>query len=538
CPPARWPSPRSVQLSHGYIFYAYEAGDYVKKRCSDERYTKSGGWGCRGLSRRRRKPGPRKRQIRPASSRQKKVSVTTVVGPSRGEAGDTTEGGGGGHDLSGGLPMMERDMRGAIVAVWLAWGVRIDAAKEKLRQEERWLKAAHRTEIKKLGRFISVESSGRNGETRITPEILEYVAKEAALREYGNADMAERIRGEALQARTKHVAERRDVVRRRRPLLEAALRQQQVAELFLVRGSAEKIESKLVRARDEAVRLLQLHLSRARRLVLAGLAARATSCRNRQIPILLEADLLKLGKVLLLAQDTANDSIARALRTPEGERGRGVHANVARADTDTDTAIAQAIDCLWCGPAPMNRRQRRQCPVPGRSPQRCNNFRNPENLRPYARPVSSPEAAAHHGEFLQQPRSHVSVTGRNASPSNRSCLNACGDSESHTRVSRFAAGRSTSVSPFGNAVECTDAVVAVGIPGTASGLDLFRSPKDQLFDGKHRLLIRGGSGFTAPHSHFCSWECAGRWNAAFSPAQTRHERGLKIDLAAGRIIRK
>ena len=39
-----------------------------------------------------------------------------------------------------------------------------------------------------------------------------------------------------------------------------------------------------------------------------------------------------------------------------------------------------------------------------------------------------------------------------------------------------------------------------------------------------------------PESYFCSWECARSWNARFSPAQARYERGLKIDVAAGRLV--
>lgn len=64
----------------------------------------------------------------------------------------------GGGDIGGdrvvgcpsGLSILERDVRGAMVAVWLAWGVRIDAAREELRREERWLDAVHRTEIAKV----------------------------------------------------------------------------------------------------------------------------------------------------------------------------------------------------------------------------------------------------------------------------------------------------------------------------------------------------------------------------------------------------
>lgn len=39
-----------------------------------------------------------------------------------------------------------------------------------------------------------------------------------------------------------------------------------------------------------------------------------------------------------------------------------------------------------------------------------------------------------------------------------------------------------------------------------------------------------------PEAFFCSWECARRWNSRFSPVQARHERGLRIDVAAGRLV--
>lgn len=39
-----------------------------------------------------------------------------------------------------------------------------------------------------------------------------------------------------------------------------------------------------------------------------------------------------------------------------------------------------------------------------------------------------------------------------------------------------------------------------------------------------------------PEAFFCSWECASRWNLRFSPVQARHERGLRIDVAAGRLV--
>lgn len=39
-----------------------------------------------------------------------------------------------------------------------------------------------------------------------------------------------------------------------------------------------------------------------------------------------------------------------------------------------------------------------------------------------------------------------------------------------------------------------------------------------------------------PEVYFCSWKCAGKWNSRYSPIQTRHERGIRIDIAAGRVV--
>lgn len=70
--------------------------------------------------------------------------------------------GSGGVDCSDGLPILERDMRGAMIAVWLAWGVRIDATRERFKIEEGRLVGVHRAETAKVTyRTAARVSSGR-----------------------------------------------------------------------------------------------------------------------------------------------------------------------------------------------------------------------------------------------------------------------------------------------------------------------------------------------------------------------------------------
>lgn len=349
---------------------------------------------------------------------------------------------------------------------------------------------------------------------------------------------------------------------------------------------------------------------------------------------MLKADLLKLGKVLLLAQDTANDSIERALQVPGSGSGRGVCADIKgrvkttpstcclapsraeevddgpssvqgdhtsssspfcnkirngaenendvegdnreiegppqgrhnartaksaswraglphnRLSNDAYTPTAPATDCLWCSPASPERRRRCQGPVTEKPPQRRSNRANSEYRRPYVRPPPKIATAAQHHELSQQRHDRLPSNGRLSASRDHFCHHDCDcdNGGSHAQVSelgREGAGRSTAgaqlrapLSPPGNPVENLERA-SPDVPGTTSGRDDFCSPpKEVLFDGENRLFIQGGHGFTAPHSFFCSWECAGKWNARFSPAQTRHERGLKIDIAAGRIVPK
>lgn len=57
------------------------------------------------------------------------------------------------------------------------------------------------THLCQLGRFILTGSCGGNGNSGLTPEVLEFVAKEAAQRESGDGARADLVKGEALKAR-------------------------------------------------------------------------------------------------------------------------------------------------------------------------------------------------------------------------------------------------------------------------------------------------------------------------------------------------
>lgn len=181
---ARWPTRESVESSSGYIFYARKAGDYP-----DGTVIGSGSPGRHQRRRRRRRElrretdreeiqqkccsqSPHNRQFKNGlhdevgtEEADDKLSCNIDGGQSSSHdcrspgrhapttaenSGAGTIRGDGGAGCSNGLSILERDVRGAMVAVWLAWGVRIDAAREEQRSEERWLEAVHRTEMAKV----------------------------------------------------------------------------------------------------------------------------------------------------------------------------------------------------------------------------------------------------------------------------------------------------------------------------------------------------------------------------------------------------
>lgn len=189
--PTRWPSRQSVESSSGYMFFARLAGDYPDGIVPGLTTPRSRQWRRRRTRPRRQRRSlklrrqtdemeQRQQELRSQSSHKRAVTKgfsdevgkeaggperrnqdeehasSTYRAPGRdARPAERTSGSGGisgvgGVNFSKALSSLERDMKGAMVAVWLAWGVRIDAAREKLRREERWLDAVHRTERAKV----------------------------------------------------------------------------------------------------------------------------------------------------------------------------------------------------------------------------------------------------------------------------------------------------------------------------------------------------------------------------------------------------
>ncbi|CAM9317080.1 unnamed protein product [Ectocarpus fasciculatus] len=534
CSPSRWPTPQSVRSSSGYLFYAREAGD-SPGGSSPERTPIEGRnqrSPRRGRGRRWRRRQPSNRQNRgqdwpahsfpqeggatPPKTARERGSQHCFSGPNRGWNVSNSA---GGNNLSNGLPVLVGDIRGAMVAVWLAWGVRIDAARETLRRQERRLQAIHRAEVAKLERSTHPKAcTGDNGPNRITPRVLDCIVREAALRQIGESELANGVRREALQASEQDSVRRKYAWRYRRPMLESGRRQRQGAELLALRNAAESLEAQLVRARDEAVRLLQLHLSRAQRIISSGVARTAEIRRRRPVgasPVLREADLVKLGNVLLHAQETASCSIGRALQTNGDESASasskmlddGVHGNAYRS-TLADTAAR----CLWCNAATADT---------GKLLHPFGNGAGFQATMTYNRIRTSTTTARHHCEVLQQPQRRLARDIQYRTSSRH---------RPHHHKPREDDGIEQGSGMHGSCDQTP--------PNLAAALEHSSSPDKPLSAREHVLLEQDGGDDTTPGAPFCSWGCARKWNDRFSPLQTRHERGLRIDIAAGRVVRR
>eukprot|EP00752_Nemacystus_decipiens_P013016 g11514.t2 len=228
-------------------------------------------------------------------------SVESSAGPGRKAptTGDLNRGGAtggdGGVECSNGLSILEKDMRGAMVAVWLAWGVRIDAAREELLQEERWLEAVHRTEIAQVRSNLTrqYERSTHHG---ITPEVLECVVQDATLRELGELERANCVRMKAMRARQN------------------------------LPGPATTLYGCSSCTSPEQSAWCSTGPSTPR--------------RETGSLVLRQSHLLKLGEVLLLAQETANRSIERALRRRRDETDGVKVAGIT---------VQDVVDTATCG---------------------------------------------------------------------------------------------------------------------------------------------------------------------------------------------
>ncbi|CAM9939259.1 unnamed protein product, partial [Ectocarpus sp. 8 AP-2014] len=523
CSPSRWPTPQSVRSSSGYLFFACEAGDSPggssPERASVEGRNQRSPRRGRQRRQRRRRRQPSNRQNReqdwPRSNQGTKVRRTENTGsqqcPSDPNRGRNVPNNSGGNNLRSGLPVLVGDIRGAMVAVWLAWGVRIDAVREKLRRQERRLQAIHRAEVAKLERSTYAEAcTGDNALDRITPQVLDCIVREAALRQIGESEGANGVRREALQARKQDSVRRKYAWRYRRPMLESGLRERQAAGLLAFRNAAESLEAQLVRARDETVRLLQLHLSRAQRIVASGVARTAglqTGCPVGASPVLREADFVKLGNVLLHAQETASCSIERALQTDRDQSASAV-SNIlddeVHGNACGDTRAVTAARCLWCNAASAGT---------GTLFRRYGNAGGIQATRPYNRTRTT--TARHHCEDLQQPHRRLARDIQYLTPSHNRLHNH--KQRKDTKIeegpgTRRSCYQAPPPSPMEN-ISSSPAAALEHSPSPNKPLD---AREDVLFD-------QDGGDYTTPGAPFCSWGCARKWNDRFSPLQTRHE---------------
>lgn len=232
-------------------------------------------------------------------------------------------------------------------------------------------------------------------------------------------------------------------------------------------------------------------------------------------PVLREADLVKLGNVLLHAQETASSSIGRALQTNGDESAStsskmlddGVHGNAYRS-TLADTAAR----CLWCNAATADT---------GKLLHPFGNGAGSQATMTYNRIRTSTTTARHHCEVLQQPQRRLARDIQYRTSSRH-------------RPHHHKPRKDTDIEQGPGTHGSCDQTP----PILAAALEHSSSPDKPLGAREHALLEQDGGDDTTPGAPFCSWGCARKWNDRFSPLQTRHERGLRIDIAAGRVVRR
>lgn len=236
-------------------------------------------------------------------------------------------------------------------------------------------------------------------------------------------------------------------------------------------------------------------------------------------PVLREADLVKLGNVLLHAQETASCSIERALQT-NGDESASALSNVLDDGVNRNAyrspLAATASCCLWCNAAPADT---------GTPLHRYGNVASTQATKPYNRMRTTTTSARHHYEDRQQPHRRLARDTQYPTPSqhrphhNKPRKDIDKERGPGTR-------ESCDQTPFPSPLENISSSQAAGVEHSSS-------PNKPLGASEHVLLDQDGGDYTTPDALFCSWGCARKWNDRFSPLQTRHERGLRIDIAAG-----
>ena len=195
--------------------------------------------------------------------------------------------------------------------------------------------------------------------------------------------------------------------------------------------------------------------------------------------------------------------------------------------------------CLWCTPAPAGREQRHPPAEAAHLPLRREG-RNVHYAPPHGRDATTRTGRAPQPKPWKQPRKS---TKENPYASPTYCRNPNNPPKATRK--RLLRGRTSSdrevlQSPsLPPRKACTRGAAVVHGSGRAEQQPDSSSDVEFLADEKSRVSEQqdgDGCGYTVPGDFFCSWECAGRWNAMFSPVQARHERGIRIDIAAGRVV--
>ena len=242
-------------------------------------------------------------------------------------------------------------------------------------------------------------------------------------------------------------------------------------------------------------------------------------------------------------------SIAECRDTLSGDNDNGIiiktgvseqRSTGPRRDEKAISALSH-YGCLWCRPAPASRRQRYPAVVaaslvPPRDRPRVH------HTAPRGRESSSTETGRPQPpKPWKQVRTRLNenpyealptCSHRRNNPPNVTAHSPRGRRPDYEELLR----RPLPLSPGNTCRTRAGAAVDESIKASpvgqleASGIDLAEESDGRSEQGGD------GPGYAAPRDFFCSWECAGRWNARFSPVQARHERGLRIDIAAGRVV--
>lgn len=229
------------------------------------------------------------------------------------------------------------------------------------------------------------------------------------------------------------------------------------------------------------------------------------------------------------SNDYNNNNINNYNRRPPGS---------GRVDNTTSALPTRAGYCLWCRPAPAGRQHR--CPAAVAADfLPCRKRHSVHHAAPHGRET----AVATTGRaqppkpwkqvrtrLKEHPYASSNFRHRHSNQPKADANRRRGRTPHHEEVLR-----SSSLSPRNVFIR---GAAVVDEPSRANPVEQIDSPDIDFAEENDGRMKQGdgGHGCAAPRAFFCSWECAGRWNVRFSPVQARHERGLRIDIAAGRVV--